>query len=212
MDNTNLITAPCMYCGDRYVLLDDRLDDPDNYPGIEHAAHALSQINRFGGHTLRPYSVAEHSLAVASIAHARYARELSSRDLTELALACLTHDVHEAFIGDMPTPLKRVLGPAWASLEARCEDAVQRRYGVREYIEKWAAQVKECDLIALATEKDRVLPRELVTDEWDILVGVRPATHVDLSVDIHTPQQWAAEFVTLYRHFTALLTAREPSL
>lgn len=37
-------------------------------PEINEIAHALSMINRFTGHTTRPYSVAEHSLLVAQMA------------------------------------------------------------------------------------------------------------------------------------------------
>ena len=46
------------------------LDNPLHNPGalsIRAIAHSLACINRFTGHALRPYSVAEHSLLVCDI-------------------------------------------------------------------------------------------------------------------------------------------------
>jgi hypothetical protein len=61
---------------------------------IEDIAHALSQINRFGGHTHRPYSVAEHS--VLGTYFVSRGNELEF----------LLHDATEAYIGDLIRPLK----------------------------------------------------------------------------------------------------------
>jgi hypothetical protein len=54
-------------------------------------AWSLSQINRFNGHCIRPYSVAEHSLLVCEIAE----RELGANVFCQLG--ALMHDAHEAF-------------------------------------------------------------------------------------------------------------------
>lgn len=65
---------------------------------IEEIAHALSLTNRFGGHTPRPYSVAEHSLRVVDW--------LRGRALPRTLLAGLLHDCAEAYVGDVVKPLK----------------------------------------------------------------------------------------------------------
>lgn len=201
--------TPCIWAGDRYVYFDERAADPANYPPIEFAAHALSQINRFGGHTVRPYSVAEHSLLVTAISARRY-KDLTIRDKARLGLACLTHDVHEAFIGDLPTPLKGIL-PEWRELEAQVEDAVRLAYGVYEVGTEWKAQVKECDLIALATEKDYVMPPQLVADQWSVLEGVSAEPAFNLNEPAaRSSQQWAQEFMVLYRALCEMAFAREP--
>src|SRR5690606_26745918 len=64
---------------------------------IEDIAHALSQMPRFGGHLPVFYSVAQHSLACA--------HKVSSRN----ALAALLHDASEAYLMDIPKPIKNNL-------------------------------------------------------------------------------------------------------
>lgn len=80
---------------------------------IEDIAHALSQLNRYGGHTAFPYSVAQHSIIMA--------RELEYRGYSKEVCACaLLHDADEAYLVDLPNPIKgedafafyRVLGDA----------------------------------------------------------------------------------------------------
>lgn len=84
----------------------DLLDpDPDliNAPAI---AHALSQIVRFAGNNpAGPYSVAQHSyLGALQLEH-----ETGDK---KLALHFLLHDAHEAFIGDIPSPVVNAMTKA----------------------------------------------------------------------------------------------------
>jgi hypothetical protein len=59
-------------------------------------ALGLSQMPRYAGQTNRPYSVAQHSLLVAQLC-------------PEFTLYSLLHDAQEAFLCDLPTPLKLAL-------------------------------------------------------------------------------------------------------
>jgi hypothetical protein len=79
-------------------------------------AHALANINRFTGHTSRPYSVAEHCVRGSYVIAPR------------LALEFLLHDATEAYVGDVSKPLKSLIGEVYASLEARWADAIATRY------------------------------------------------------------------------------------
>jgi 5'-deoxynucleotidase YfbR-like HD superfamily hydrolase len=86
-------------------------------------AHGLSIENRFGGHTFEPYSVAQHSLLVFQIANV-----IAPIDDCEYGgivhLGALFHDAAEAYIKDIPTPIKRHLGEAYREIEIRAETAV----------------------------------------------------------------------------------------
>lgn len=87
-------------------------------------AHALAAIPRFGGHTVEPYSVAQHSVLVSRIIEAR---GLSRR----VALWGLLHEVAEALsgFGDVCGPVKRlphvaaVVKPIERAIEAAAAEA-----------------------------------------------------------------------------------------
>lgn len=117
-----------------------------NQPDISEIAHALAQINRFTGHCKRPYSVAEHSVLVATIA----AGEGAS---TSAQLAALLHDAHEAYTGDVSSPAKWAIGMPWEVFEHSQATAVHNALGVRAAMCAHRAAIKRWDLIALAAER-----------------------------------------------------------
>jgi hypothetical protein len=105
-------------------------------------AHHLAQINRFTGACSRPYSVAEHSLLVCQLLeHAGYTSPA-------LLQAALMHDAHEAYTSDMSSPMKQVLGNAWAAEENRIQHAVLRRFGCYTAFTAWRTPIHNADLQA----------------------------------------------------------------
>lgn len=103
------------YTGRRFWPLEPSADDVC----IEDIAHHLALTNRFGGATLRPYSVAEHSFYLS------YAVTRKNR------LWALLHDAAEAYICDMASPVKR--SPAMAeyrAAEARIQRAICDKFGL----------------------------------------------------------------------------------
>lgn len=103
--------------GRNYVDLAD--PDPDQID-IEDIAHGLANICRWVGHTRQFYSVAEHSLLCCDCAD------------PEHALEALLHDAAEAYVGDVSTPLKAMLGPIYTDIEQRIDRVIRAKYGLPE--------------------------------------------------------------------------------
>lgn len=140
---------------------------------IEDIAHHLALINRFTGATVRPYSVAEHSLLVAEI--------LERANVTNpMALrAALLHDAHEAITGDIASPLKCYLGNSYRIVEQGVVYAIEQHFGIAKAARQHAIVIKHADLVALATERRDLMPQHEA--EWDILRGIEPVDWIDLN-------------------------------
>lgn len=118
---------------------------------IEDIAFALSNICRFGGHCPF-YSVAEHSVRVSYL--------LTGDD----ALTGLLHDGSEAYLGDVPRPLKRS-GPFEEYREA--EYTLQQMIYERFECAPESGAVKDADAVLLATEaRDLMGPLQAEWAEW----------------------------------------------
>ncbi len=105
---------------------------------IEDIAYSLSMKCRFNGHTNKYYSVAEHSIRVSELVEPR------------LQLAALLHDANEAYLPDIPRPVKELL-PEYKEIENLTEDAVNRKFGIVLTATDRIA-IKKADNIMLATE------------------------------------------------------------
>jgi hypothetical protein len=86
------------FTGKQFWALDPRPDDIC----IEDIAHALSNICRFNGHCKHFYSVAQHSINVAN----RLKEKGYDKDIQ---LYGLLHDASEAYLCDIPCPIKKYL-------------------------------------------------------------------------------------------------------
>lgn len=127
------------HSGGRFYPVDPRPEDivPEDI------AHALSLLCRYGGHVDRFYSVAEHCV-------------LMSRAVApENALAALLHDATEAYVVDVPRPLKRYL-EGYGVIEGGVWIAIAERFGVPVTLPD---EVVEADSRILLTERDALMPR-----------------------------------------------------
>lgn len=104
--------------GRRFSLTDPRPEDVD----IEDIAHSLSLQCRFGGHVRGSvaYTVAQHSVHVSELCR------------PEDALWGLMHDASEAYVVDLPRPVKVLPGirEPYAELETRVQRTICLRFGM----------------------------------------------------------------------------------
>lgn len=140
---------------------------------IEDIAHGLSNLCRFSGQVEPFYSVAEHSVLASWLLP------------PPLALQGLMHDAPEFVIGDMVTPLSRLL-PDYRALKARIERSVWARYGLPATL---SPEVKAVDAQLLATEKVQAMGNR---DRWKCLEGVEPAR---VRLNFWTPAEAKGRFL-----------------
>lgn len=103
---------------------------------IEDIAHALSMTCRYGGHVKEFYSVAQHSVLVSKLVPAKD------------ALWGLLHDASEAYICDLPRPVKRQIAQ-YKEIEDDLLGVIARRFGLDPTM---PPSVKEIDNRILADE------------------------------------------------------------
>ncbi len=127
--------------------------DPDTIT-IEDIAHALSMIPRFGGHLNRFYSVAQHSVLCFNLA-IPYG--------FEYALAALLHDGSEAYILDMPTPIKQGL-PDYKGTENKLMGVIAKKFGFEYPLNP---VIKKVDAEALEIEWENLVIND--NDEFECL-------------------------------------------
>lgn len=130
--------------------------DPDPADiDIVDIAHALSNLCRYGGHTERFYSVAEHCVLMANALG-----EVGDRRWA------LLHDASEAYLVDVPRPIKGALG-GYREAEAQLMRAVCTRFGLPFDM---PARVREFDDRILADERAQAM----TTTAQDWTLGLAP--------------------------------------
>lgn len=157
---------------------------------IKDIAYALSNTCRFNGHSAGFYSVAEHSVAVAL------------RLPTHLRLAGLLHDATEAYLGDIPSPIKQFL-PDYKAIEARFETALAEKFATVEHsvIPRCTAEeyklVKQADIDALYTEAHFLI--ESQGKDWSYFQGpVAYKVNYDLQPICLPPKEAFKLFLGMY--------------
>lgn len=128
---------------------------------IEDIAHALSLICRYGGHCQQFYSVAQHSILV-------------SRALPEKhKLWGLLHDASEAYVIDVPRPLKPFL-TGYREAEDKVMEVIAERFGLSMPM---PPEVKRVDNAILADEAAQIMgkpPRDWNLPEPALGIAISP--------------------------------------
>lgn len=108
---------------------------------IEDIAHALAHACRFGGHCERFYSVAEHSVLVSLVVPPK------------LALMGLLHDAAEAYVVDIPRPIKPYL-VGYKEIEQRVWEAIAARFALSVDMPQ---SIKDADNAVLLAEAEAIM-------------------------------------------------------
>lgn len=131
------------YSGQQFFFLNPRQDSIL----IEDVAHALSNLCRYGGHSRRFYSVAEHCLLLSG--HV----ELMRPDDVQTQLDALMHDATEGYLVDMPRPIKHVLKD-YKRIEDGLAVAIAQRFGLSSPMDRL---IHEADSRILRDERMQVM-------------------------------------------------------
>lgn len=125
---------------------------------IEDIAHALSNQCRFSGHCREFYSVAEHSVRVSLLL-----KEWGEDE--DVQMWGLLHDASEAYLVDLPTPLKASeFGSEYRRSEERLMAVICERFGLAP---PQPRVVHTADSVLLRTEARDLMPNK--PEHWKTL-------------------------------------------
>lgn len=161
--------------GIRFNVLEPRAEDVS----IHDIAHALSNQCRYGGHFKRLYSVAEHCVHVARLAP------------PDRKIEALLHDGSEAYLLDIPRPIKKAM-PEYRAIEDRLMTVIGDRFGFSWPV---SAEVTEIDNRILYDEvlQGMVPPPNI---PWGI-----PGEPLGISLEFWTPARAKASFLDAFRYY-----------
>ena len=156
---------------------------PDkNLIDIRDIAHALSLICRGNGHVKTFFSVGQHCINAAKEA---ILRGYSDR----IILACLIHDAGEAYLSDVPRPVKPSM-PEYNQLEDRLLNMVYEKFLGSPLTEEEQRLVKSVDNDLLYYDL-----KELLNEVLDVPA---PSLHISLNYNFVPFDEIEQNFLALY--------------
>lgn len=166
----------------------DLLDPDPATIRLEDVAWHLAHINRFAGGT--PWSVAAHSILTVRLA--------CDSNLTPYQrLWLLMHDAHETYTGDIPCPMKELIGKDRVrDIELGLDKAIRIASGISHLHSASVERiVKKFDNAARSIERTLFLPDH---KEWP-KTEISPMFLVEISEVLdRTPEEWAEKFGLAY--------------
>ncbi|MWD29619.1 HD domain-containing protein [Aquicoccus sp. SCR17] len=187
-----------MLSGRRLDLLDPTPMDIE----IDDIAHGLAFVARWNGQTRGDYaySVAEHSLLVEALF-----RRIAPRAPARWHLAALLHDAPEYVIGDMISPVKSAVGPAYGELDERLSAAIHLRFGLPASLPAQVKkQIKKADRVSAWMEAVEIAG--FAETEADRFFGhPDPALREGLSIRLRPPVEVRRDFTARHAELLAAL-------
>lgn len=155
--------------------------EPDDFD-IRDIARALSMNCRFGGHVAWHYSVAQHSVYVSALS-----------DPGD-ALAGLLHDAAEAYMVDVPRPIKYA---PWMDGYRKAQDelqlAIAEHFGV---MDPKPPSVHRADNVMLKAEAYTL--KSPIHDDWSEWLDGIPDAPQGFRIEPWTPAMAEAAFLTRF--------------
>ena len=152
---------------------------------IEDIAHALSFLCRGSGQANFFFSVARHCIYCA--------REAKAQGFSrEIILACLLHDASEAYMTDVPKPIKDNLIPQYREYENALLDVVYQKFVGRTLTEEELSQVTMIDRLLLQYDLKHLLNMDV-----DL-----PEIHIPLNYEYIPFEEAREEYLALFRELT----------
>lgn len=162
------------FSGKMYHPFDPRPEDVD----IIDIAHHLSNLCRFAGACRSFYSVAQHCVLGSYIAAPEYQRDF------------LLHDATEAYMVDLPTPIKVWL-PDYKAAEDINYSCIATKFGLRDPI---PAEVKRVDMVMFVTEKRDIMNPS--STPWKLRWNAEP-WHI--KIEPWLPERAKREYLVRYK-------------
>lgn len=163
------------YTGKKVYPLNPKI----NQISIIDIAHSLSLICRYVGHVSDHYSVSQHSCIISN--YLKYDIILSKWGLL--------HDAPEAYICDIPRPIKPHF-PGYAEIETRHEKLIAQKFDLPYPI---PPKVKEIDM--------RILKTELQTrfvHHPKLHIDIQNLKKLDVDIPVISPKKAEAQFLQRY--------------
>ena len=125
----------------------DILNPTSDMIRLDDVAYALSNLCRYTGHPSSFYSVAEHCVHCSNVPGP-----------IEVRKAYLLHDLAEAYMNDLSSPLKGVL-PEYRKIEENIICVAFSKFGLND-IAPWDERIKTVDKQLLRSEIYQLMPQE----------------------------------------------------
>lgn len=152
---------------------------------IEDIAHALSFLCRGSGQANFFFSVARHCVYCAREAQAQgFSREV--------VLACLLHDASEAYMTDVPKPIKDNLIPQYRTYEDALLSVIYKKFVGRALTEEELSKVALIDRLLLQYDLKYLLNMDVEL----------PEIHIPLNYEYIPFEEAREEYLTLSRELT----------
>jgi len=184
--------------------------EANSHMKVTDVANGLASTARYAGQLDGVYNVAQHSVLVAMLL------EELHPGYPQMHYAGLMHDATESLMGDVTSPLKKML-PDYQAMEARLHAAMANWFGFHPT--KYSAQIRYADLLALAIEKNVLLYNR---DRWACLeqAEISPSTLLELKHPLayYLSKKWdfaeaRSMFVAQYHkyYFAGAISVTQPS-